>query len=311
MISEDVRRELLAEGVSPERIDEVMASNKQSPSGLIEFYKLSEVLRARVNQRVFFERGRKIYSQMPQNSHTFKINGDIAVILKHTKFQKLIELRLPYPSIQIENHSRQFPKIIHISVSECTDALQWQFEVDKSLVKRAYQVACFYATDICVFTIDFVVNEEFAMIIPPKDKSFFMCYYNVLSPIDETLTILKNFLNFVNCRECILIDSKTQSIPPHLRNSITEIPKNPDTTIVAITDKLVRYLNTARSRGKHGELDISFWVRGHWRRLQSEHWTHKKGQLTWVHPYIKGEGELHKHDYKLRKLKGETDGSPA
>jgi len=305
-MSKDVERELLAEGVSPATIEEVMKSNRQSPSGIIEFYTLKKVLRTRTDQKEFFERGRWSWSQMPMQSHTFRINGDIEALLKHTKFQKLMELKLPYPSIQIENHSRQFPKIIHISVSEYTG------EIREELIKKAYNLSFFYATETGTLTFNAKLNQDFEPILAPEDKAFLMAYYEQLNPaLQEALNILKNFINFVNCRECVLIDSKTERIPKHLIYSVTEIPKDPNTSIVAITDKLIRYLNQSQDHGKRDRQDISFWVRGHWRRLQSAHWTHKRGQLTWVRPFIKGEGTLHKHEYKLRKLGGESDGSGA
>ena len=42
-----------------------------------------------------------------------------------------------------------------------------------------------------------------------------------------------------------------------------------------------------------------FWVRGHWMNFQSIRYKNKRGQKTWVLPYIKGKGELIKKDYYI------------
>lgn len=45
----------------------------------------------------------------------------------------------------------------------------------------------------------------------------------------------------------------------------------------------------------------AFWVRGHYRHLKSERFKNKQGQMIWIPPYIKGNGELLDKVYEMKK----------
>jgi len=235
------------------------------------------------------------------NTHTFKINAEVESMLVYTPFRRVIEMNLPFSSFHLHNYSRHPSKILSVTVTDTTNTMGDVLKTNDC--RGIYAVVASIIQPHERTVIQFLLTDTFTVLLSTEDDTFLELHQHIKPLIHNVVDFLGNFLNFINCRECILIESDSTKIPKHMRSrGISAPPKG--TTIVAITDKLVRYLNTARSNSKHKELDISFWVRGHWRRLQAPCWTHKQGQLTWVHPYIKGEGVLHKHDYKLRKLRG-------
>ncbi len=110
-----------------------------------------------------------------------------------------------------------------------------------------------------------------------------------------------NFLDFLNEP-----DIKFVNIPRTEKTRKKRIRKGkiplPPSTIIKLTGKLKEYLHQVKT-GHHFSYSHRFWVRGHWRDFVSDRYKNKKGQRTWIYPYIKGEGLLVDKRYRLEEEK--------
>jgi hypothetical protein len=108
-----------------------------------------------------------------------------------------------------------------------------------------------------------------------------------------------NFLDFINHEDVEIKNIKRneeQNIKRLKRGKIA-IPKF---SYINIKGKLQKYIyETQKNNEKLWELGHRFWVRGHWVNFTSERYKNKKGQRTWILPYIKGKGELKNKEYYL------------
>jgi hypothetical protein len=111
--------------------------------------------------------------------------------------------------------------------------------------------------------------------------------------------IVGNLLNLLASREVEIVEHK---VTPEMECEAMErgrpLPK--PYTDLKLGGKLKVYIDEAR---KHhgGRLDHAFWVRGFWKRLVSEHWVNKRGQIVWVHPHVRGTGVAAAKEYHVHQ----------
>jgi hypothetical protein len=48
-------------------------------------------------------------------------------------------------------------------------------------------------------------------------------------------------------------------------------------------------------------LKKAHWVRGHWRKFNSERFVNKKGKKSWIYPFIRGVGTVEKNSYLVKE----------
>jgi len=123
-------------------------------------------------------------------------------------------------------------------------------------------------------------------------------------PIDNlSKTIHKfvsNFLDFLNNPEIQIIEHVPSEERNQKRIGKGKIPI-PTRANIRITGKLKVYLDNFQKQSEQYGYSHRFWVRGHFRNLRSEKWTHKQGQKIWILPYIKGQGILINKTYQVVK----------
>jgi len=78
-------------------------------------------------------------------------------------------------------------------------------------------------------------------------------------------------------------------------------PIMPSRMKITVTGKTKCYLDAVAAITKRSSPSHAFWVRGHWRHLTSDYYKNKQGEAIWVFPFIKGDGELIKRVYEMRK----------
>lgn len=76
-------------------------------------------------------------------------------------------------------------------------------------------------------------------------------------------------------------------------------PRLSPNVLIRVTGKTARYLDAVRSIGKR-EFSHAFWVRGHYRHLESDFYKDMKGKTIWVPPFIKGDKELIEKVYEMK-----------
>jgi hypothetical protein len=109
--------------------------------------------------------------------------------------------------------------------------------------------------------------------------------------------ILKNFLIFINDPDVEFVEIKRTEKTNERRIRQGKQPL-PSSTKIKLNGKLKKYIehDVTINRRKYQN---SFWIRGHWRRLNSDHFINKKGTKIWIPPYVKGHGPLLKQMYSL------------
>lgn len=107
-----------------------------------------------------------------------------------------------------------------------------------------------------------------------------------------------NFLLFINDPEVELVHHKRDETGNRRRISKGKMPL-PSSRVVRITGRLRKYVDGLREHLGKGRYRFKFWIRGHTRLLGSDRYTHMKGKIIRIEPYIKGEGVLLKRTYSL------------
>jgi len=113
------------------------------------------------------------------------------------------------------------------------------------------------------------------------------------NPVDEIKQLksyVANLLDYINNPEVVIVNKK-RSTKKYLGK---RQPKTVD--VVRLTGKLQRYIYELK-RGKRFHFNHSFWVRGHWRRFESEFYKEKRGTSMWIKPHIRGSGVLMNNKY--------------
>lgn len=122
---------------------------------------------------------------------------------------------------------------------------------------------------------------------------------NIKSDIEIIKKQICNFLDFINHEDVEIKNIKRTEEQNIKRMNRGKIPI-PNFSYINIKGKLKKYIYETQKRNeKLWELGHRFWVRGHWVNFTSDRYKNKKGQKTWILPYIKGTGELKNKSYYL------------
>lgn len=76
-----------------------------------------------------------------------------------------------------------------------------------------------------------------------------------------------------------------------------------DKLVLRLGGKLKIYASLYKKA--RGEIQVRFFVRGHWFHFKSDRYVNKKGQKTWIYPFYKGEDKLIELHHSIVELKGE------
>lgn len=135
--------------------------------------------------------------------------------------------------------------------------------------------------------------------IPTDGHDKIWCGRETFEILDELVKrIACNFLNLINHPEVEIINHSMAKLR-ELREKSNKVGI-PDKCEINIKGKLKKYITeTTEQNEKAWELGHRFWVRGHWMNFKNECYKEKRGQKTWVLPYIKGKGELVNKNYYL------------
>lgn len=146
-----------------------------------------------------------------------------------------------------------------------------------------------------------VAINIFGLNMPDNTLYFNDLYQSSVYKLDEKKNrqiadFVLSFLNFLYTKDIEIID--VREYPLNESRIRKGKPKINDIVYVRhsqrykmITDH-IRYL-----RDNHIKFDHSWWVRGHFRRLQAERYSEKK--VLWIEPFIKGHGILIDKKYKV------------
>lgn len=122
-----------------------------------------------------------------------------------------------------------------------------------------------------------------------KEKAFFTRF-------------VQNFLTFINHPEVKVVRHE-RTAKGNERRMKRGQPPLPSSHTVKLTGRMYAYAQEHRERLMADTLDYSVWVRGHWRHYKSEKRPNVQGTSIWIEPFIRGKGELRKHNYSLEARK--------
>jgi hypothetical protein len=115
---------------------------------------------------------------------------------------------------------------------------------------------------------------------------------------------ITNFLLFLNQPDVEYRLVRRSSVNRDRALSRGKMPL-PDTVHIKVKGELKVYIDRMERQGfLHAGYSHKFWVRGHWRHFEGEHFKNKKGQRRWIMPFVKGEGILVKKDYVMEGNNG-------
>lgn len=122
-----------------------------------------------------------------------------------------------------------------------------------------------------------------------KEKAFFTRF-------------LQNFLTFINHPEVKVIKHE-RTVKGNERRMKQGKQPLPSSNTVKLTGRMYAYAEEHRERLMADKIDYATWCRGHWRHYTSEKRPNVKGTAIWIEPFIRGAGELRKHNYALEARK--------
>lgn len=140
-----------------------------------------------------------------------------------------------------------------------------------------------------------------------EDNGLYIFYLDNLDSKNVKIigNFVKSFFMFLNNPEISFIEHKTNSEKNNKRILRGKVPL-PIKVLINITGKLKIYLDNYEKESLRSPFSYRFWVRGHFRHLWSDKWKNKKGQTTWILPYVKGKGILINKSYEL--VRGDVNG---
>jgi hypothetical protein len=141
-----------------------------------------------------------------------------------------------------------------------------------------------------------ITNEKYK-----QGSTILHCFMSDDVTREFTHRFFLNFLNFLNNPEIELVEHK-RSVKNQERKAKQGKIAIPSTYAIRINGKLKVYIDEL-TNGAEWTYNYRFWVRGHFRQLQSDRYAVKK--RIWILPYIKGKGILVDKSYEVRR-KNET-----
>lgn len=252
-------------------------------------------------------------NEMLLDSPVFSINNNIVNALMKTK--SLATNALPFDNLvimpedmQIED-SKGLISIKSIFLARCICSFQDNDSRNTIIPKNRNQFneifniiknkdASAFETIFCYVTGKPLFESETNMFVA-------IFYFDALSSIgldrkadEKILSLTYNFINFLNNPEVSFIEHSINPIRNFKRANKGKLPL-PNKVIIKINGKLKIYLENYERESKNNPFSFRFWVRGHFRHLNSEQWKNKKGETIWIVPYIKGKGILVNKTYEV------------
>lgn len=101
---------------------------------------------------------------------------------------------------------------------------------------------------------------------------------------------ITNFLSLLDNPEVEIVGRKANE-EKNIKRASHGKQTIPTRNFVVVKGTIKAYIEQLKT-GKHFSYGHSFWVRGHFRKLEDEHYKAARGKILWVMPFIKGSGLL-------------------
>jgi hypothetical protein len=251
--------------------------------------------------------GKLIDSFLP--AHPFHVHGQLNPLLTHTESLSEID-KVPFPHTFLDCdldvshlHEKQFGCKIH--------RIRGILIVEHEKPVLKVQGGGFIEGNGTAIRI-------YALCIDEEEKGKQGYSFNTVNIVKEgiykdigymtnTPRLRKYIINYV-CNVLTLINDPEREIelvehtPSSAKNRRRErqgLHPLPTMTVLLPVGSLRRYIRRLETEYESAYYSHRFWVRGHYRRLYSERYKEKR--VTWVKPYIKGEGILIKKKYEVEQ----------
>lgn len=217
----------------------------------------------------------------PDSLHQFFVEEDLHQMLRKTDV-KLEYDKLPFPTIFI---NKKFIvdgcEIYGIFVTELLTKENKQSYTAFSMIKDEGILLC--------YSIAIEEENNVVCMIPSKN--------NVSQFMGEYVVSLLHYLHTPTAN--VVYNYPSKKILKNLQKKRTGIGGH---HYVKLDGTVRIYLDKIKS-SHGGEIDWfhKWWVRGHYRDLRSDVYVNKKGERIWIHPFIKGDGDLIKREYIMEK----------
>lgn len=220
----------------------------------------------------------KGYKQILENSFIFGISNPLSLLLSLTDSDFDVDnLRLPYPNVFLDTKFEwEDMNVFGITLS--------QLQLKGDLRANIYLSYLFYKEQNG--------NKDIKITLKRFDEldNKNLEFYEVNQKIK---LLIINFLDFLNNPELEFVEKKLNKYEMG-----TMEKKSMGCSMIALNGKLKRYVDEIgeiiNTKGKM-MLRNSHWVRGHWRRYESDFYKSMKGKKEWIYPFIRG--------LKLQKLR--------
>lgn len=234
--------------------------------------------------------------------HVFRVEEDIIGLIQKTD-SKREYIPCPFPKmfidgeIKINDNIKLFGLFVH-DINSNTNKPYFENKLKERLPDSIYikgMVKVKYKNDYFIMPYfnaigngmgGLEMDEELKKYLPnnlPEQVDMFIC----------------SFLNFINHPDVETIPRVYEEKEKIKHQTKGKVVKSSMQTI-KVTGKTRIYIENLRSLfGGKIEWSHSFWVRGHFMKLQSERYKNKRGKTVWRVPHIKGKGQLIKKEYEV------------
>jgi len=240
-----------------------------------------------------------------ERAKIFEIDEKIANLLKKTK-SPVRPTRLPYPIVFLDT-TLELENVYWVTLTSEGKIVEKVFSKVKYrgflLIETADEIAPGYP-NIIIFSIP-QEEEGFGHLRMSLYKEYPKTTYRDRRQAkmwkrerDRIRNFIMSFLNFLHEPEIEIIEKPPREIVYKvggIRRRISAPRK-----VVQVRGVLREYVRKLY-KGKKFTYSHRFWVRGHWRHLKHPRFTHKRGQIIWIPPHIKGKGILIEKPYKLTR----------
>lgn len=275
-----------------------------------------------------------------EEGHYFKINNDVLGLFLSTKPLVCYKaLRLPFSSIYLDITIPVQEKIINGILLNQSSICDIDNKYLKENFEDLYETSewenlshddknAFRESMIQggIISITFQIKKEngnirydtLGLSYSQKGDLVIETESQILNKYEELnlISIIKNFCLFCNDPRVSLI-SRKMTMKDIFKRRKRNQPIAPNLVVTHISEEMRRYIVESRPffyqilknikdffhNKKRYKLTYSYWVKGHYRKLRSEKFVNKKGEVIWIAPYKKGNGVFVKQEFVLKPKK--------
>ena len=234
-----------------------------------------------------------------KEAHIFHVDEDVTKLLALTK-NKIHFMRLPFNNLFIDckiDFGRLQVEGIHLIACKPLEGTKFTIIEDANYDNFHF----FYflkdkdKPDVKYFEFGMIetsdeLEEKFKEDVRLRSEEEEISFDEAMNTSKNIKIFIMNFLSLLENPEVEVVERKANE-ERNIKRASHGKQTIPTRNFVVVKGTIKAYIEQLKT-GKHFSFSHSFWVRGHFRKLEDERYKAARGKILWVFPFIKGTGLL-------------------